>query len=301
MKKQRIIFIFLKMILFLLLLVFFYFQFKKINWNAETVYLEKPFFVLFALLLVPVNWFFEWLKWLFTVRVLQITVSRQTQKHAFLAGIVSGMLTPNMLGNFIGRIYYFERKYRVPLIILTLATNYAQFLASIIFGIVAIIILNVVPFEVDLSQLHVILYFVAFILLLIYFNFELLFKLVKNKTHLHLLIRKLTNRRSYRWKILLLSILRHFVFSIQFILVLHAFGIEFSVWNILWVWQVYLWVTLMPSLFMGKLAIRETISIWVLGFAGMGEISVLIASFLIWIMNLLIPTLIGLIVCKRKV
>jgi hypothetical protein len=63
---------------------------------------------------------------------------------------------------------------------------------------------------------------------------------------------------------------------------------------------VYFWVTLAPSLFLGKIVIRESISVWVLAFAGMNEITVVASSFIIWVFNLLLPTLIAVAVCKGK-
>jgi hypothetical protein len=253
-----------------------------------------------VLLLVPVNWLFEWWKWKSTLSILEINPTKKLMIHSFLAGIVTGMLTPNMLGNFIGRIYYFQRKHRVQLIVLTLITNYAQFIASIVFGIGAIIILKETPFEFDVSSVSLLLGFGVLIVFLFYFNFEWIFHILKRKLSILGLIRDLKGRKFYRWRILILSLARHFIFTLQFMCMLHAFGESFSVLNVLWIWQVYLWITLAPSLFLGKLAIRESISIWVLGIAGMSDLSVLISSFSIWTLNLLLPTLIGLVVCEKN-
>lgn len=288
------------MILFAVLAVFFYLQLRRIDWNEQDFYLERPLFIIIVLLLVPVNWFFEWKKWTATLKVAEVSTTNQIRKHAFFAGIVTGMLTPNMLGNFIGRIYYFDRRHRIALIILTLATNYAQFIASIVFGIIALLFLKSTPIEMDISKLNILMIGIAIVLVLIYFNFEWIFKPIKRKARIHILVRNLNKRRLYRWQILFLSLIRHSFFTLQFLLMLYAFGEDFSFLNFLWIWQVYLWVTLVPSLFMGKLAIRETVAIWVLSVAGMGELTVLISSFLIWTLNLLLPTVIGLIICKRN-
>lgn len=299
MKKQKTIFIFLKLILLLVVIFFFYFQFKKVNWSNQTIYVENPFSLLFVLLLVPVNWFFEWRKWLLTLSVVDVYAKPATKIHAFFAGIVTGMLTPNMLGNFIGRIYYFDRNHRIALVVLTLVTNYAQFIASIFLGIIALLILHKSPWDLDIAQLNWVFIALAIFFLLIYFNFEWVFKYIKRKTRMYLLIRNLQRRRAFRWKILGLSMLRHAVFTLQFSLMLSAFGEDFSFQNMLWIWQFYLWLTLAPSLFLGKLAIRESVAIWVLTAAGMGELTIVISSFLIWVFNLLLPTVIGLFIFKR--
>lgn len=299
MKKQKTIFIFLKLILLLVVIFFFYFQFKKVNWSNQTIYVENPFSLLFVLLLVPVNWFFEWRKWLLTLSVVDVYAKPATKIHAFFAGIVTGMLTPNMLGNFIGRIYYFDRNHRIALVVLTLVTNYAQFIASVFLGIIALLILHKSPWDLDIAQLNWVFIALAIFFLLIYFNFEWVFKYIKRKTRMYLLIRNLQRRRAFRWKILGLSMLRHAVFTLQFSLMLSAFGEDFSFQNMLWIWQFYLWLTLAPSLFLGKLAIRESVAIWVLTAAGMGELTIVISSFLIWVFNLLLPTVIGLFIFKR--
>lgn len=288
------------MILLVLIGLFFYKQLSEINWNQKQFKFEHPIYLLVVLILVPLNWILEWWKWTATVNVLEIRTTSIIKKHAFFAGIVTGMLTPNMLGNFIGRIYYFERKNRVSLTILTLMTNYGQFIASIVFGVIGILILGKIPFDLDISKLTVILCGSGIGVVLLYFNFERIFKLFNVKPRIYSLIQNLKKRKQYRWKILLYSLLRHTIFTIQFLFMLYVFGEDLSIENVLWIWQVYLWVTLAPSLFLGKLAIRESISIWVLSLAGMGEITVLISSFLIWTFNLLLPTIVGLVICKRK-
>lgn len=288
------------MILFAVIAMFFYMQLKKVDWNKESIHIDHPMFFVLVLLLVPLNWLFEWWKWKSTLSVLEINPTKKVMIHSFFAGIVTGMLTPNMLGNFIGRMYYFQRNQRIPLIVLTLITNYAQFIASIVFGIVAILILKETPFELDISGISLLLILGAISVFLFYFNFEWIFRFWKKKSSILELIRNLKSRKIYRWRILMLSLARHVIFTLQFICMLHAFGESFSVLNVLWIWQVYLWITLAPSLFLGKLAIRESISIWVLGIAGMSELSVLISSFSIWTLNLLLPTLIGLVVCEKN-
>ena len=288
------------MILLAVIAVFFYFQFIKIDWSKEKIQLIHPFFLILTLLLVPMNWFLEWIKWVITLNIAEVQTTQKIKLNAFFAGIITGMLTPNMLGNFIGRIYYFERRNRISLIVLTLVSNYAQFIASIVFGIIGILILGKIPVDFEIDQFNFILIVIGLVVILFYFNFEWFFKFLKRKARIHLLIRNIKRRRMYRWKILLLSFLRHGIFTLQFSFMLHAFGENLSLENVFWIWQVYLWVTIAPSLLLGKLAIRESIAIWILTLAGMGELTVLISSFLIWTFNLLLPTIIGLFICKEK-
>ena len=290
----------LKLIVLVVIGLFFYMQFRKVDWNEQNIYLDHPLSLVFVILLIPVNWFFEWSKWRVVLDVARIRATGITKRQSFFAGIVTGMLTPNMLGNFLGRIYYFERRNRLSLIILTLVTNYAQFIASIVFGLIALFLLKRTP--LGSIELHIewLLVLIAAALIAFYFYFEWMFRFSKRKARIHVLMRSLNKKDFFRWKILLLSIVRHGVFVLQFSLMLHAFGESLSWINMLWIWQLYLWVNLAPSLFLGKLAIIESVAIWVLGAAGMDELTVLVSSFLIWTFNLLLPTLTGLIICKEK-
>src|SRR5690606_38924870 len=66
----------------------------------------------------------------------------------------------------------------------------------------------------------------------------------------------LKENKGIRMQFLVYSLLRSIVFSIQFLLVLAAFGAEIS-WNTYWlIWELYLFTTLSPSLIFGKLFVR---------------------------------------------
>lgn len=292
----------LKLIVLAIIALFFYMQLNKVNWREQSIYLEHPLALASVILLVPVNWLFEWFKWNVVLKASNVRSTSLAKRQSFFAGIVTGMLTPNMLGNFIGRMYYFERRYRLSLIVLTLVSNYAQFIASAVFGIIALFVLRTTPIGSLDFQIGWLLTLIGAAVLVFYFYFEWIFRFTKRKARVHFLLKSLSRKDYFRWKTLLLSLLRHGVFVLQFSLMLFAFGEQFSLLNMVWIWQLYLWVTLAPSLFLGKLAIRESVAIWVLGAAGAGmnELSVLVASFLIWTLNLLVPTLLGLIICQEK-
>ncbi len=251
---------------------------------------------------MPLNWYFELLKWKEVIRFSSTTPTNQHCYHAFFAGIVSGMLTPNMLGNFIGRIYYFKRTIRFIITYLTLLGSFSQFFISILFGCLALVFLNKIPFDYSLDHLLILLLCGIFIALLSYFFAE------------HIVLKRRTRKRItekikengiftfFKIKLLTFSLFRHLVFTSQFVLMLHAFGAPLSWDLVLWVWQVYLWVTLSPSLILGKVFIRDTIAVIVLMHADLGlePISILLASFLIWLINLLLPTLLALFILKQK-
>ena len=64
------------MILLAVIAVFFYFQFIKIDWGKEKIQLIHPFYLILTLLLVPINWLIEWLKWVITIHVAEVQTTQ---------------------------------------------------------------------------------------------------------------------------------------------------------------------------------------------------------------------------------
>ena len=114
-----------------------------INFNAiNTITSIHYLSLFFVLILVFPNYWMEYKKWELIVRSTDRSVSFATKIQSFFAGIITGMITPNMQGNFIGRIYYFPRKVRLPITLLTLTANLGQFCVTVILGISALFLLG---------------------------------------------------------------------------------------------------------------------------------------------------------------
>jgi len=249
---------------------------------------------------MPLNWWTEWRKWTLSLECAAVKSEKSTNFHSFLAGMITGMLTPNMLGNFIGRILYFERKNRVHLTLLTLIGSMSQFVITMLVGALGIVLLQKMPFTNDLGALtYIIIIAISLAFLFFYLRIEWLLKFLRKRTFVEGLLTIFSKHKDIRLRMLNLSLMRHIVFTLQFACVLYAFGIEINPIRILWIWQFYFWITLAPSLFLGKLGVRESVAVWVFAAAGMAELPVVLAAFSIWVMNLFVPTVLSLIFLKR--
>ena len=299
-KNKKIVLVFFKMIAFIVLLYFLYQTLKKVDWNFHSNPIKNYFWFVLAFSLIPLNWFFEWKKWQETLRFTSLETTDQRAFQSFCAGIITGMLTPNMQGNFIGRIYYFERKNRIDLIGSTLISNYGQFLMSLLFGVLGLVFLQETPLRQGFYLVLFIFLIALLLFLLAFFSVEHFLRFFRNKRGLRSYFLKLKSIPCFRWRILYFSFLRYLVFVVQFCSLLLAFGVPFSIELIAWIFQVYLWVTISPSLFLGKLAIRESISLWVLSFAGLAQQSIVLASLSVWVFNLVIPTIFAIFIAKKK-
>ena len=299
-KKRKTFFIFLKLLALGVIGIYLYDRLGSLPEDAGQLYLKDPWYLAAALCLVPFNWLPEWWKWKVSVRASGISTGTDRLSNSFWAGMITGMITPNMLGNFVGRIYYFERRHRIQLAVLTVVGNFSQFIISITVGLISIALLRKVPVNVDIEAWVPVFILLAILGLICYFRLEWFFRFVRRKALIRGIQSTLNRNRDLRWKLLLISAVRFMIFTAQFQCVLMAFGEHCSLGSILWIWQFYFWLTLAPSLFLGKLAVRETVAVWVLGMAGMQEVPVVFSAFGIWVMNLLMPTLVGLIVVKRN-
>jgi hypothetical protein len=279
-----------------IVLAIIYTQLKKIDWkDLHPISIVHPISLVSALLLAFVNQYLEYRKWKSTLTFLD--ESTQTVQ-SYLAGVLTGFLTPSLLGNFIGRMYYYPRKKRTHIIVLTLLGNGAQFIASISFGLLAVALLGQEQLHIPRFNSGIALGVIA-LMLLVYFLFDkspVPIQKWKNK-----IIPLLAGTEKLRFKILLFSLIRYLVFSIQYSLLFHAFGISFSRDLVLWVWQIYFWSTLAPSLWLGKLFIRESIALWILlPIIGHPEI-ILLSSVSLWIINHGVTALIALPFFKKQV
>ncbi len=291
-------FIFSKLIL---LVGFSFLLWKQLTKNHYSFQFESfPTFwsLSLALCLMPLNWWFEWRKWELINRSDE-QIPRESKWQGFLAGMVTAMLTPGLVGNFIGRSLYSDKERRSEVTFLTLLANLAQFLVSLLFGVLALYYLKQTPFSIPLNNITISV-FLTLLLGIMLFLFagkpwKLLSRIIPSMQ---------LNEQGSKLKIpfLLWSVLRHFVFTLQFVFVLHAFGARVSLELVFWIWQVYLFVTLVPSVFLGKVIIRDSIAVLVLSYAGIGmeNMEIFSASFSVWVINLFIPLICALLLLKRK-
>lgn len=286
-----------KGIVFSILVYLLYSRLEKLDWSERQFddFQLIPFIVCF--LFVPLNWYFEWLKWEFLLQ--SINEEKNSNRFtAFVSGIVSSFLTPAFSGNFLGRIIYFEANKRWKLTVYSMVSNFSQFTVSMFFGAIAGIIL-LYEKESYFSELSIGLFIGATITsLLIYFFGETLASPIKIQRVQSMVL--LVKKGPSRLKIIGVSLLRYLVFLLQFSLALSAFGVPFEYLNLLWIALVYMAVTLTPSLFFGKIVMRESIAVSILTLAGIATFPILLASLSTWFFNLLIPTFVSVFFIKFK-
>lgn len=266
-------------------------DFSLFNWSE----ISYPYLFI-SVLLIPFNYFFEWKKWENILRHLGCFQPKKAIA-SFASGTVSAFLTPAFSGNFLGRVWYFPARMRWKLTIHSLVSNFSQFLTTVFFGCGALLTLHLTN-HYTFSTKHIALAFLVLVsALFIFFFGERLAQVIKwNRIQSAVLIVK---RGPSRGKQLFFSVIRYLIYAAQFSFALRSFGVEAG-WELhLWVSLVYFVVTLTPSLFFGKIVIRESLAVSILGLAGYATVPVLFASLFIWLINLLLPSFVAAFFVRR--
>ena len=257
---------------------------------TSTIHYDALVFLIF---LMPLNLFIEWQKW--NVILRNETVDQKHKLHSFLSGIVSGIITPAYAGNFIGRMLYFPKSSRKKIIVNTIASNGAQFIMSISMGLVAFQIIY--SSSIHLFY-HLLLILANLSLYLLYFYGDsiiekLPFRFIKQ-------ISGVVVSRDLRRTLICLSMFRYVVFVAQFVLALMVFDVPFNPDFIIWVMLMFGAITISPSLFMGKLIVRETVAITILTLIGIAVPSIILAAVSTWLLNQMLPALIATLLVKKR-
>ncbi|MEZ5056622.1 MAG: lysylphosphatidylglycerol synthase domain-containing protein [Saprospiraceae bacterium] len=260
-------------------------------------------FLFAAVLLMPVNWGLEALKW---KKLMQhvLPVSFWKALKAILSGVTISFFTPNRVGDFGGRLLQVESKYNWDAVIATLVSSFSQLVALLTCGWIGLMYFAWMFLNLETYLLLGILILGLSLLVLMifgFFNIDLIIPIAKRikiiqrfkKPLRHLAVLKtFTSRELLR--VLLLSFLRYLTFSIQFYLLLWFLGIEApflaALAGISTVFLVQTSIPLPPVL---GLLTRGQVALFVWQFFGGNELSVLAATYSIFVINLLIPSLLG--------
>jgi hypothetical protein len=258
--------------------------------------------------LMPVNWGIEARKWQLALRPIGGIAYRDALRAIF-TGTTMASFTPNRMGEYLGRLLYVRSGHRIESISLTIVCSMAQLLVTLLSGLAGILYLRR-SFSEPVSAVHqntgywlnVLLGLVILLLLsltIIYFRLSQLLRilgkipgLTKYRAH----IKVLENfDATILLKILFLSFGRYLVFIAQYGLIFPVFGVLLTVGQ-LWggVSVVFLVMAIIPTFtFLTELGLRWETSIQVLEIFSANTIGIFAGSFAIWLVNLIVPALIG--------
>lgn len=265
---------------------------------------NAPWFVL-CLILMPLNWGLETEKWRILLRPELILPFRRA-----LAGILTGisvsLFTPNRIGEYGGRLLLIPADKSWLGLAATLTGNIAQWIILLIGGLwgAAMVGPKLLPWMEDLPGWYSsVLWGGVTILPILYTQMGRLTNWLKSRNW-----RKLRQWRQWpkleqaligykKGKliaILVIAFCRYLIYSSQYLFLLYAFGVEVNAMEglagIALIFLIQSSVPLPP--FMALVA-RGELAVLLWASYGANELAVLASTFSLFIINLLIPALLG--------
>ncbi|MCC7302205.1 MAG: flippase-like domain-containing protein [Bacteroidia bacterium] len=265
------------------------------------------------ILLIPVNWLLEAVKWRVLLHRIGLSVSFSTALTAVLKGLAVGILTPNRVGEFLGRIMDIHPPLRPRGIMLSVINSLTQLLTTVsAAGIAWVVyrwhfsgIIQMVD-EVLLPVGDMLMY--AFVFLL--FSAVIMYVVSAGKfvsrwgEKFSSLLKTVHQVGAFTvMKVTGLSVLRYLVFLVQYWLILRWFGIVDADWTG-WILipMVFFVTSVIPGLLVFPLdiSIRGASAVLFLSPVCADAEAVLFASLMIWCFNLAIPALSGAALMFKK-
>lgn len=265
---------------------------------------------LFAtIFLMPLNWSLEALKWR---RLLHgfLEVGFWQALKAVMAGVTVAMFTPNRVGEYGGRILLVDAEYNWRAIVATLVGSFSQLLALLSAGLAGLCYFAWRFMDLDKMVILTILFFgisLIALLFLVYFNIEILATFARKSAWLqrfkkylkHLKVLRLFTAKELLW-ILILSLVRYFTFSLQFYFILQFLGVAAPFFAAMaGISTIFLVQTAVPLPPVFGLLARGQVALFVWSFFDANELSVLTATYGIFVINLAVPALLGALVIVR--
>ena len=268
--------------------------------KGELIYLTV------CVLLMPLNWICESIKWRHLVLPFEKITYSQSFK-AIMSGISVALLTPNRIGEYGGRMVMVSAENNWKAVISTLISSYAQNIWNIGLGLIAAMLLlntrgNLDSYLFGTSLTLSILFLI--LIIIFFFNINLVNRILKpwkEKKYVGKALKHLSILKQYEvkllLKVLLWAFLRYSIYFVQYLLILKFFGLEVGlISGFIGIGTIFLVQTSLPlPPILGFLA-RGEIALLIWASSNLNELSVLAASYTLWILNLIIPSIVGLII-----
>jgi hypothetical protein len=223
---------------------------------------------------------------------------------SYLAGIAGSVITPNRIGEYPARILYLKRESTYRLATVAILGAAAQMLALFLFGAVGFAYyLTVQP--AWWAQASAIACLVGLVVIaLLYFRFEAwLPRLQRWKWAARFVVyggALMRFPRNKSWNILLLSMVRFAVFTLQYLLLMRWMGVEIPAGAGFCLAALFFWaMAVIPSVALAELGLRGQVSLFLFGAFSQNTIGILGGALALWGINLVLPALAGSLLLWR--
>jgi uncharacterized membrane protein YbhN (UPF0104 family) len=260
--------------------------------------------IFIVLILMLVNWSIEAYKWKFIVSKFE-KINFSKALISVFSGITFGIFTPNRIGELGGRVFVLKKENRTKGISASILGSISQSFVTFSVGIISTLSgLLFFQNEFGFASSNLTLILLSAILLItlsiifFYFNIEK----ISNKFIKITFLKKFKSyidffgsySKSELLEIILHSFFRYIVYVSQYYLLLVFFNLDISaIEAYISISITFMIVSIIPSIVLADLGIRGSVSVFLIGLFTSSEAGIISAAFLIWLINLVIPALIG--------
>lgn len=277
----------------------------------ETDIVVFPLFIVFALMFI--NWGAEVFKWRLLANYMT-PVSYALAAKSTLAGVAASVFTPFRVGSYLGKAALFPHFLRSKGLILQLFNAMAMFIVNFFFGLLFLGFLasysNQLVFGINPKVISRVAFFSAGIVLVFWFLFVQVKVLMTTFDRLKLTLNwrryfDLVNDSNYKqlsMTLIFVSVLRYLAISYQYVLAYEVFGVGLESWQtFIAAGTLFFILQFLPVFNAVELGVTRTaiLSLILTTFGLVSELttqttlSITLASFFIWVVNLAIPALVG--------
>lgn len=308
---KKILSFLLKVGLFALMIYFIYYQLeaKGINYkealSKDGIKHSGNYFLLLAAFLLGVlNWSLESYKWKTLVNSIQEKFTFLDAMKGVFMGVFLGFMTPNRIGEFGGRLFKIKTGFKIQALSLAFRGGLAQFITTFTLGLISTISLGLIcriftcPSFIKENVMYFVLFVITFVLILIYYNFNVVVNYISEIPLLNKLIKfeyvNIDVRKRVLTKIFLITVLRYLVYMHQYILLAYFFSIDVNYFFLFSAVSTMLLIqTLGPSFPLIDLPYRGIILLELLEQHTDNQLNILFVILLVWILNLVLPAIVG--------
>ena len=259
---------------------------------------QKIVALLLVMLLMLLNWAIESVKWQMLLKHTE-QLSFVAAFQSVLMGLAVSIITPNRIGEYLGRILYLKNTNKLTGISITIIGSFAQMLVTSFFGVLGLLFYL---YAVEQSTFLYILFgmsvLIAALMFYTLFHLEALVTFCKKipvlkKVSLYIEVIK-RYEKSTLIKLILYAAGRYIVYSTQFFILLyvtHQFFLPAEtfagIWLLFWI------IAVVPSFVIADVGVRGKTAVTFLAFVSGNALAILVSSVMLWFINLILPALVG--------
>lgn len=266
---------------------------KEWDWNIIAEKWQQPnavFFIVGILTLTFLNRFIEILKWKNLAQIIEpISIWESTKQ--VLIGITFGIVTPNGIGEYAGKAWFYNRKNAGKIVFLNAVCNGIQVIYAVTFGLIGTLYVNYLHEFMPSTYIYLFFGGLLAAILIIFSIKNISIKGYSLQTIFTFLseIPKEIHRKN-----IILAFLRYTVLVHQYYLLYRFFDVEIAYGTLLAVVaSIYLLASSLPNFQAIDFALKGSVALFLFGFFGVNEWVIALVATSIWLLNLVIPISIG--------